>query len=67
MPPKNVVVVGAGCQGTSVAYQIAEHCAKNKKEHHDVKITLLEAKAPASAASGKGGKNPDRHHTLYHE
>lgn len=43
---KNVVVVGGGIQGTSVAYHLAERGAK---------VTLLEAKAPASAASGKGG------------
>eukprot|EP00751_Fragilariopsis_kerguelensis_P000723 CAMPEP_0170825526 /NCGR_PEP_ID=MMETSP0733-20121128/45989_1 /TAXON_ID=186038 /ORGANISM="Fragilariopsis kerguelensis, Strain L26-C5" /LENGTH=383 /DNA_ID=CAMNT_0011189057 /DNA_START=201 /DNA_END=1348 /DNA_ORIENTATION=- len=36
---KNIVVVGGGVQGTSVAYQ----------------FTILESKAPASAASGKGG------------
>ena len=43
---KRVVVVGAGIQGTSVAYHLAQR---------GVKVTLLEAKAPASAASGKGG------------
>lgn len=48
-PPQNIVVVGGGIQGTSVAY----HLAKNAPA--STKITLLEAKAPASAASGKGG------------
>mmetsp|Transcript_14236 Transcript_14236/g.20029 ORF Transcript_14236/g.20029 Transcript_14236/m.20029 type:complete len:435 (-) Transcript_14236:275-1579(-) len=47
--PKNVVVVGGGIQGTSVAYQIAQQSGE------DTNIVLLESKAPASAASGKGG------------
>lgn len=46
--PKNVVVVGGGVQGTSVAYQLVQ-------QSKDVNVVLLEAKAPASAASGKGG------------
>ena len=46
---KNIVVVGGGIQGTSVAYHLAKHSDASTK------ITLLEAKAPASAASGKGG------------
>jgi glycine/D-amino acid oxidase-like deaminating enzyme len=44
--PKSVVVVGGGIQGTSVAYHLAKR---------GTKVTLLEAKATASAASGKGG------------
>ena len=44
---RNIVVVGGGIQGTSVAYQIAKSS--------DAKIVVLESKAPASAASGKGG------------
>lgn len=48
-PPSNIVVVGGGVQGTSVAY----HLAKNAPA--STKITILESKAPASAASGKGG------------
>ena len=47
--PANIVVVGGGIQGTSVAY----HLAKNSPSA--TRITLLEAKATASAASGKGG------------
>jgi len=43
---KKVVVVGGGIQGTSVAYHLAQRGAQ---------VTLLEAKAPASAASVKGG------------
>ena len=46
---KNIVVVGGGVQGTSVAYQLA------KKASSPLKITILESKEPASAASGKGG------------
>jgi glycine/D-amino acid oxidase-like deaminating enzyme len=46
--PKNVVVVGAGIQGVSVAYHMAKSSSK-------VTVTLLEAERPASAASGKGG------------
>jgi glycine/D-amino acid oxidase-like deaminating enzyme len=45
---RHVVVVGGGIQGTSVAYHLAE---RTEVEH----VTILEAKAPASAASGKGG------------
>ena len=44
--PKSVVVVGGGIQGTSVAYHLAKR---------GTKVTLLEAKTTASAASGKGG------------
>lgn len=47
MSINNIVVVGGGIQGTSVAY----HLAKNSNAN----IVLLESKAPASAASGKGG------------
>jgi len=46
---KNIVVVGGGVQGTSVAYQLAQ------KASSPIKITILESKEPASAASGKGG------------
>lgn len=60
--PKNIVVVGGGVQGTSVAYQIAKKAesmikkSKNNQQQQQMpKITLLEAKATASAASGKGG------------
>ena len=49
-PRRNIVVVGAGIQGTSVAYHLAEHT-----DSTTVQITLLEAVQPASAASGKGG------------
>lgn len=48
-PPTNIVVVGGGIQGTSVAYHLAQQVPANTK------ITILEAKATASAASGKGG------------
>jgi glycine/D-amino acid oxidase-like deaminating enzyme len=46
--PKKVVVVGGGIQGTSVAYHIS-------KASPTTQVQILEAKAPASAASGKGG------------
>lgn len=39
-------MIGGGIQGTSVAYHLAERGSK---------VTILEAVAPASAASGKGG------------
>lgn len=48
--PKNIVVVGGGIQGTSVAYQLSKKIDPSKTT-----IRILEAKAPASAASGKGG------------
>lgn len=48
MSLRNIVVVGGGIQGTSVAYHLAQHSS-------ECKITILESKAPASAASGKGG------------
>lgn len=47
--PKRIVVVGGGVQGTSVAYHLA------KRSPSTTKITLVEAKEPAAAASGKGG------------
>jgi glycine/D-amino acid oxidase-like deaminating enzyme len=47
--PKNVVVVGGGVQGTSVAYQLALRTPASTT------ITILESQQPASAASGKGG------------
>jgi len=47
--PKRIVVVGGGIEGTSVAYYLA------KRSTPGTKITLLEAKEPAAAASGKGG------------
>lgn len=46
--PRNIIVVGGGVQGASVAFHLAE---RPEVEH----VTILEAKAPASAASGKGG------------
>ena len=50
MSLKNIVVVGGGIQGTSVAYHLAKATQKEKPS-----ITLLEAVQPAAAASGKGG------------
>lgn len=47
--PKNIVVVGGGIQGTSVAYHLFKKCDKSTR------ITILESKEPAAAASGKGG------------
>lgn len=51
--PKNIVVIGGGIQGTSVAYHIAKGIPPSRRS--ETTITILEAKAPASAASGKGG------------
>ena len=50
MALKNIVVVGGGIQGTSVAYHLAQRSSAD-----DVRIILLESQKPASAASGKGG------------
>ena len=50
--PQNIVVVGGGIQGTSVAYHLAKRTAKSAQKP---KITILESIKPASAASGKGG------------
>jgi len=49
--PKNIVVVGGGIQGTSVAY----HISTSSSLPPNSKVTILEAKEPAAAASGKGG------------
>jgi glycine/D-amino acid oxidase-like deaminating enzyme len=48
---KNIVVIGGGIQGVSVAY----HLAKATTDKNPTTITILEAIQPASAASGKGG------------
>mmetsp|Transcript_28983 Transcript_28983/g.33310 ORF Transcript_28983/g.33310 Transcript_28983/m.33310 type:complete len:474 (+) Transcript_28983:75-1496(+) len=50
--PKNILVIGGGIQGTSVAYHLSQHPSYNSQ---NTKIQILEAKSPASAASGKGG------------
>jgi glycine/D-amino acid oxidase-like deaminating enzyme len=47
---KNIVVIGGGIQGVSVAYQLAK-----ADKTTPTTITILEAIQPASAASGKGG------------
>ena len=47
---KNIVVIGGGIQGTSVAYHLHK-----KVSNKSTTITILEAKDVASAASGKGG------------
>jgi glycine/D-amino acid oxidase-like deaminating enzyme len=49
---KNIVVIGGGIQGVSVAYHLAKATAPAGA---DTTITILEAIQPASAASGKGG------------
>ena len=49
--PRNIVVIGGGIQGTSVAFQIAESPSLPAGST----ITILEANNIASAASGKGG------------
>ncbi len=49
--PRNIVVIGGGIQGTSVAFQIAESPSLPAGST----ITILEANKIASAASGKGG------------
>lgn len=54
---KNIVVIGGGIQGTSVAYHLWKKMSSssNKTNESKTKIILLEAKEPAAAASGKGG------------
>lgn len=47
--PKNIVIVGGGIQGTSVAYYLSLGTSASTT------ITILESEIPASAASGKGG------------
>ena len=50
--PRHIVVIGAGIQGTSVAYHLH---ARSESLPPNSTITLLESNEPASAASGKGG------------
>mmetsp|Transcript_8370 Transcript_8370/g.12144 ORF Transcript_8370/g.12144 Transcript_8370/m.12144 type:complete len:440 (+) Transcript_8370:46-1365(+) len=53
---KSIVVVGGGIQGVSTAYHLQKACAASPSfEDEPLKIHILEAKEPASAASGKGG------------
>ena len=57
---KNIVVIGGGIQGTSVAYHLwkkmsSSSSSSDKTNESKTKIILLEAKEPAAAASGKGG------------
>lgn len=47
-PPKKIVVVGGGIQGSSVAYFLSKHSSKPE-------VTVIESQSIASAASGKGG------------
>jgi glycine/D-amino acid oxidase-like deaminating enzyme len=54
-PPKNIVVIGGGIQGTSVAYFLHSHLSSSSSSSTNTKIKILEAREPASAASGKGG------------
>ena len=49
--PRNIVVIGGGIQGTSVAF----HLAESPSLPAGSTITILEANKIASAASGKGG------------
>lgn len=50
--PKNIVIIGAGIIGSTTAYFLTRHPKFNPSLH---KITLLEATAIASGASGKAG------------
>jgi glycine/D-amino acid oxidase-like deaminating enzyme len=51
---KNIVVIGGGIQGVSVAYHLAK-ATSTATDKSPTTITILEAIQPASAASGKGG------------
>jgi glycine/D-amino acid oxidase-like deaminating enzyme len=55
--PKNIVIVGGGIQGTSVAYHLAlaTTTAAASSSSTMPSISILESEVPASAASGKGG------------
>ncbi len=57
--PKNIVVIGGGIQGTSVAYHLSKHLlsssSSSSSSENTTNIKILEAKGIASAASGKGG------------
>lgn len=49
---KEIVIVGAGIVGVCTAYYITRHPKFSPETHH---ITILEARRPASGASGKAG------------
>ncbi|KAL7471337.1 hypothetical protein ACHAXS_013444 [Conticribra weissflogii] len=51
---RNIVIVGGGIQGTSIAFHLHRKLADSARGAID-SITILEATALASAASGKGG------------
>ncbi|VVT46199.1 uncharacterized protein SAPINGB_P001095 [Magnusiomyces paraingens] len=51
-PKKEIIIVGAGIVGVCTAYYLTQHPSFSKETHH---ITILEARRPAGAASGKAG------------
>ena len=61
---KHIVVVGGGIQGTSVAYQLIQK-SKQENKKDKLKVTILESKEPASAASGKGEIDIRKRMVLY--
>ncbi|KAH7033186.1 FAD dependent oxidoreductase [Microdochium trichocladiopsis] len=50
--PRHIIIVGGGIIGTTTAYYLTRHPSWNPSIHH---VTLLEATAVASGASGKAG------------
>ncbi|KAJ1329382.1 FAD-dependent oxidoreductase [Microdochium nivale] len=50
--PRHIIIIGGGIIGTTTAYYLTRHPSWNPLIHH---ITLLEATAVASGASGKAG------------
>mmetsp|Transcript_26295 Transcript_26295/g.55078 ORF Transcript_26295/g.55078 Transcript_26295/m.55078 type:complete len:541 (-) Transcript_26295:166-1788(-) len=51
---RNIVIIGGGIQGTSIAFHLHRKLSDSGRDSN-ASITILEATALASAASGKGG------------
>lgn len=60
LPDKqDIVIVGAGFAGASVAYHLLKDASGSK-----LSVTILEAREACSGATGRNGEPPAPHHSL---